>query len=137
SLYWGGITDNGGQRVAEIWRSVNGNWQRLAVSNINVSAGDLRFEVIGSSLKLYLNDALVGSATDTYLKSGLVGVLQTYRGGRVDDFVATPAPAANATTPAPATNVYPAHWLAALDYVMTSLERDHTSRKASTYAYVT
>lgn len=128
SLYWGGITANGSQRVAEIWRSVNGGWLRLAASNISANSGDLRFEVIGSSLKLYLNDALVGSATDTYLKSGLVGALQTNRGGQLDDFVATPA-VANVTAPASATNAYPAHWVAALDYLMTSIGRDHNTRK--------
>src|SRR5262249_39061526 len=50
--------------------------------------GTLRFEVVGTSLRLYFNGALVATATDSVLKSGSVGVSATQHVS-FDDFSAS------------------------------------------------
>lgn len=77
NLYFARLINNGSSVVAQIWRSVNGTKKLLAGQTVTVAAGTLRFEVVGSSLKLFLKDQLVASAIDSALRSGRVGILGT------------------------------------------------------------
>ena len=75
NYYQGVLQGEGGVFTARIFRNVNGVRTQLASAAVNVGAGLLRFEVVGNSLKLFLNDTLAVQATDTMLSSpGYVGV---------------------------------------------------------------
>lgn len=72
-----------------IYRNVGGTWTLLKSATVGTGTGLLRFDVVGSSLRLYLNGALVASATDTAITAaGSVGI----RGinAAFDDFSANP-----------------------------------------------
>jgi hypothetical protein len=117
--YWGGIRYSGGRYVAEIWRAVDGSWTRLSTTYISVNSGALRFEVVGSSLKLYVNNTLTNSVTDTTIAgAGRVGISLTNTGTRLDNF-ALSAPTSTLTTSAtwyaPSSHSASAY-LAALEY---------------------
>lgn len=86
NMYWGSLANRSGVLTAEIWRNYNGTWTRLVSKPVTSSAGLVRFEVVGSSLKLFLNSSLVASATDTVLRSpGITGIRGTANVS-VDDF---------------------------------------------------
>ena len=90
NMYWGTViaTANGGF-AAEIWRNLDGTWKRLASASLASGSGLLRFEVAGSSLKLFVDGALKASATDTTIAGpGLAG-LRASAGQTFDNFVAT------------------------------------------------
>lgn len=80
TMYWGGlIHESTGSRV-EIWKRVNGTWTRLTMVSLSgaPTAGELRFEALGSSLKLFLNNVLVSSTMDTSIQTaGTVGIWST------------------------------------------------------------
>ncbi|MHB1034358.1 MAG: hypothetical protein ACYC35_04220 [Pirellulales bacterium] len=100
SFYLGHLLNTNGQYTAEIWRNVNGAWTQLRRQVVSAGTGNLKLDVVGSSLKLYLNNALVASVQDTALASGTAGV----RGGisTYDDFAVstlTAPPFENATLP--------------------------------------
>ena len=75
NMYWGGITKIGTTYYAQICRNLNGSWG-TALTSVAVSGpiGKVRFEVVGSSLKLFFNDTQVGSTTDTTILTGRVGI---------------------------------------------------------------
>lgn len=78
NMYWGSLANRSGVLTAEIWRNYNGTWTRLVSKPVTSSTGLVRFEVVGSSLKLFLNSSLVASATDTVLRSpGIKGIRGT------------------------------------------------------------
>ena len=66
-----------GVTVASIHRNVAGAWTLLGAQSTSGIAGQLRFEVVGTSLKLFFNNTLVVNATDALLRSGSVGVRST------------------------------------------------------------
>jgi sugar lactone lactonase YvrE len=74
NLYWGALVGNNGQFFADIFRNINGVWTQLAGAPVASGTSTLRFDVVGSSLKLYLNNVLATSATDSALISGTAGV---------------------------------------------------------------
>jgi pectate lyase len=62
----------------------------LASKTFTVSANqwyNVTFSVIGSSLKLYVNDTLQLSATDTKFTAGQIGVGTYYSTAEFDDIV--------------------------------------------------
>ena len=82
------VADGSGGFAAEIWRNVAGFWTQLATTTSSGS-GRLRFEVRGSSLKLFVDNVLKVSATDTMIAGpGLVG-FRSSGGQTYDDFVSS------------------------------------------------
>jgi hypothetical protein len=78
NYYWATLVAVNGHYTAEIWRNVNGRWLRLSSRAVSTGAGTLDFQVVGNSLKLFLNGTLVGSAQDSSLtRAGAVGVRGT------------------------------------------------------------
>jgi hypothetical protein len=79
NMYWGAVVGNNGAFQAVIYRNVNGTWTQLnPFTAIGSGTGTLRFEVVGSSLKLFLNNSLIAFANDTAVTApGTVGI----RGG--------------------------------------------------------
>lgn len=132
SHYWGGLAVRNGRYFAEIWEANNGNWTRLSQTQVTSASGALRFEVIGTSLKLYVNDVLRGSATDSTLTTGSVGVSSTGTSTRVDNFTAAAAPAplsnpAANTASNPTANfsrLQSNQWLAVLDQLLAQWNQD-------------
>jgi hypothetical protein len=123
SQYWGGLSYRNGRYYAEIWESASGSWTRLSQTQVSTGSGALRFEVIGTSLKLYVNNVLRGSVTDNSLAAGSVGVSATNTGSRLDNFAATtaaaPITAPQAVTAGNSAASPSAQWLAALDQLLT------------------
>jgi RHS repeat-associated protein len=95
SEYRGEIVKDGGY-TAEILRDDDGTWTILDQAQTSGS-GTLRFEVIGSSLALYLNGIPLVTATDsTYDSAGAVGIdmsaSEFTHGVTLGDFTAEVAP---------------------------------------------
>jgi hypothetical protein len=101
NLYAGFLTYNpGGSLTADIWRSLNGAWALLASVPVSSSSGTLRFDVVGTSLNLYLNDLLTASATDGSITApGSVGLRGYGAGVSWDDFSASAVTGSGATLP--------------------------------------
>jgi hypothetical protein len=75
NFYFGGLvqTRNGLQPVIKI--HLRGVWTTLATGQtIKATGGTLEFEVVGSSLKLFFNNALVAFTYNSKLTSGAVGM---------------------------------------------------------------
>jgi hypothetical protein len=87
NMYWAGINASGGTFQAQIWRNLNGTWTELFAQNIAGGAGTLRFEVAGSSLKLFDNSNLVAYANDSLVTGGTIGMRGT-AGTSFDNFSA-------------------------------------------------
>ena len=108
TFYWGALNVFGGQPFtqysAQIWKVVNGvatnlNFNAVPIDPANAVNKELRFEVVGSSLKLFLNDQIVSFAFDTSIAAaGSVG-LRTDAGAVLDDFTAAVKPAVTPTLP--------------------------------------
>jgi hypothetical protein len=79
NMYWGGLVGFNGIFQAVIFRNVNGGWTRLNnYSPVSTGTGTVRFDVVGPSLKLYLNNNLVAFASDSVLTApGTVGMRST------------------------------------------------------------
>jgi ELWxxDGT repeat protein len=80
NTYVGTLVANNGVFTAKIRRVVGGISTPLAMTTVNLPIGDgvLRFEASGSLLKLFVDDTLVATATDTTFVSGKVGVSGTH-----------------------------------------------------------
>jgi hypothetical protein len=76
NFYEARLTLNSNALVAAIYRNVNGAFTLLASKTISKRTflGLFKFNLVGSSLSLFLNDSLLASATDTSLTAGSVGV---------------------------------------------------------------
>lgn len=74
NMYFGTIVGSSGIYTAYIYRNLNGVWTILASARVTTGTGTLRFEAVGSSLKLFLNGQLVALAYDSALASGTVGL---------------------------------------------------------------
>ena len=65
----------GGQFQAALFSNIGGTFNTLAVgSTVNTGTGHLAFEVVGPSLRLLFNGAVVAYANDLNLTSGTVGI---------------------------------------------------------------
>ncbi|CEF49335.1 unnamed protein product, partial [uncultured bacterium] len=101
NMYWGAIVNVNGQNFACIFRNVAGTWSLLTSSTTLIgsntavgSTGTLRFEVFGSSLKLFLNGSLIAFAYDSMLTApGSVGI-RSNSGASFDRFSVVPHAAA-------------------------------------------
>lgn len=75
TYYWGGIRQQGDQFVAEIGRRVRGTWKSLATAALPAGQGLVRFEVIGDSQKLFVDDAFVLATNDRKISvAGRIGM---------------------------------------------------------------
>jgi N-acetylneuraminic acid mutarotase len=111
NMYWGMLFNTGGTTYAMIWRNSGGTWTFLDSEAIpgNPMGGLLRFTVIGNSLKLFLNGALVASAVDaTPLAPGSVG-LRSLASTTFENFSARAA-VFDAFTQPNGTPLNPARW---------------------------
>jgi hypothetical protein len=90
NMYYAGITDSNGVYTAQIWGNLDGTWNLLALTTLGKGTGRLRFEVVGASLKLFLDGDLIASAGDTAITGpGYTGVRAT-QGALLDDFFTGP-----------------------------------------------
>jgi hypothetical protein len=87
--YLGLLVNSGGTALARIWSNVGGTWALLAsqtLTGFDLSATHvLRFDVVRSSLNLFVDGTLRASAKDSALTSGRVGIRATV-GATLDDF---------------------------------------------------
>ncbi|MFM8414283.1 MAG: hypothetical protein ACKOCX_06120 [Planctomycetota bacterium] len=90
TYYWGGLQRRDGQVFALVGRQVGGVWQPLGRAAI--PGGDrVRFEVIGNSLRLFVNDRLAVSAYDRGIGQQAFRVgLEGRQGSAFDDFTFAP-----------------------------------------------
>ena len=99
TMYWGGLRRKNGGNVALIRRSVNGIWETLSEQPVTNGSGFVRFDVVGDSLKLFLDGTLVGFVRDRVLTAaGEVGFRST-AGTAVDDFTVAAVMPPTATFP--------------------------------------
>lgn len=90
SMYFGALRGEEGSFKAEIWRQSGGVWTQLASQAVTAGQGLLRFDLVGSSLKLFLDDKLVAFATDNVITAaGQIGIRGT-NDTTVDDFSYAP-----------------------------------------------
>jgi uncharacterized protein YkwD len=85
SMYLGLIAGKNGKFTASIFRELRGVWTRIASAPLGGGTGTLRIEVVGPSLKLFLNGALAVYAFDSRLPSGVTGV-RAGGGALLDNF---------------------------------------------------
>lgn len=145
SEYWGGLAYSNGRYFAQVWKAIDGSWTQLSSRAVSTGAGQLRFEVIGSSLKLSVNGVLTNSVADTALATGRVGVSANNTGARLDNFSVEPVsgavltpPQSAASRPAAVTSgaqaiafprsFSPADWAAAVDQWLATWRRDSIRR---------
>jgi hypothetical protein len=74
NMFWAGLINSGGQYFAQIWVNLGGTWGNWTSQNVGAASGTLRLETVGSSLKLFFNNNLVGYANDSRLTGGTVGM---------------------------------------------------------------
>jgi hypothetical protein len=88
NFYVGMIFNNAGIYQAYIFLNENGSFIQLGMQTLPgfSGTGALRFDVIGSSLKLFVNGVQTVSATDSTLATGLVGIRAA--NASLDDFSA-------------------------------------------------
>jgi len=89
SYYWGGLQRKDGQLFALIGRRVAGVWRPLGRAAI--PAGDrVRFEVLGNSLRLFVDDRLTVSTYDRAIRRSLRVGLEGKQGTAFDEFSFAP-----------------------------------------------
>lgn len=74
NMYFATLVNFNGTFFAQIYRNVGGTWVLLASTTVASGNAVLRFDVIGDSLKLFVNGALAVSATDSMLATGKAGI---------------------------------------------------------------
>jgi Matrixin/HYDIN/CFA65/VesB-like, Ig-like domain/Bacterial pre-peptidase C-terminal domain len=88
--YLANLRMTGGRYRVEIWKQLGGVQSLLSWSYVSSGLGNLRFEVVGSSLKAFWNGTLVAAAADAQLSSGGIGVRSNFVSGvRLDNFSAS------------------------------------------------
>jgi hypothetical protein len=88
--YLANLRYTGGRYRVEIWKQVGGVQTLLSSAFVGSGVGSLRFEVVGSSLKVFWNGALAGSVNDSQLTTGGIGVRSNFViGVRLDNFAAS------------------------------------------------
>ena len=74
-----------------LWRNVGGVWTLLASATVAKGSGLLEFAVVGSSLQLSLDGALLVAVRDTAISSaGYVGIRLIGTGAAADDYLVAP-----------------------------------------------
>jgi hypothetical protein len=107
NMYFGALNHTATGFVAMIWKNVNGTWTSIINQSVSsTGTGTLRFEVVGSSLKLFLDNTLLAFAYDTSLTApGFVG-MRVSAGAVLDNFSTDQI---NLTNPGlPFTDTFPA-----------------------------
>ncbi|RLS21741.1 MAG: hypothetical protein DWH72_01790, partial [Planctomycetota bacterium] len=90
NMYMGTLVQTTAGVTGQIWKNVNGAWSRVGISGIAASSGTLRFDVIGSSLTLSLNNITLVSAQDSSITTaGAIGVRSNGTGVAIDSFTAS------------------------------------------------
>src|SRR5262249_38726064 len=89
NMYLATLEGNNGSFSVSIWRIVAGVKTRLTTVAVGSNSGKLRFEVLGSSLKLFFDDVLVLTATDTLLAGAGLGGVRGSQFVTFDDFFLT------------------------------------------------
>src|SRR5262249_30299122 len=86
NFYLGMIYNNNGVYQAYIFLNQAGTFKQLAEQDLPgfSGSGTLSFSVTGTSLKLYVNNILQASATDSILTAGLIGIRSA--GSSLDNF---------------------------------------------------
>jgi len=101
NAYWGVFFRSDSGYAVQIYKNIGGVTTALRSVNVGGPAGNLRFEVFGTTLNLYFDDVLVTSVIDNALTlAGAAGIRQS--GGTLDQFaaiVATPPALQNAVLP--------------------------------------
>lgn len=101
NAYWGVYFRSDSGFAAQIYKNIGGVSIPLRSVNVSGPAGNLRFEVFGTTLNLYFDDVLVTSVIDNSLTlAGAAGIRQS--GGALDQFAAvvpTPPPTQNVVLP--------------------------------------
>src|SRR5205807_741968 len=70
NMYWGAIGQTGASTyVAVIFKNVNGTWTQLVSQSVSTGTGTLRFEVQGTSLRLFLDYVEVATASDSSISA--------------------------------------------------------------------
>jgi len=88
NAYWGIYYRSDSGYAAQIYKNIGGVPTPLRSVNVPGPAGNLRFEVFGTTLNLFFNEMLVTSVIDdALLGAGAVGLRKT--GGTLDNFAAT------------------------------------------------
>jgi hypothetical protein len=88
NMYVGRLVVTGTGTKAELVRNFNGVQTRLFSRTVTgPTTGVLRLEVVGPSLKLFLNNTLIAFADDDVLKTGSVG-FASFSGASLDNFSA-------------------------------------------------
>ena len=78
--------------TAQLGRRSGGTFTALASVGLTVTAGswfNLRIDLVGSTIRGYVGDTLVGTATDSTLGSGRIGVNTLNASAQVDDVTVT------------------------------------------------
>jgi hypothetical protein len=97
--YWGGLRRKDGGHVALIRRSINGFWETLSQQPVVGGSGLVRFDVVGDSLKLFLDGELVGFVRDRAITAaGAVGIRSTAQTA-IEDWTAAEVLLPTATLP--------------------------------------
>jgi uncharacterized protein YkwD len=88
NFYRGQITSNNGVYTAILYRRLGGGLTQLGPAvTVSTGTGTLRLEVVGNSLKLFLNGRLLTHAFDSALTTGAAGAWGT-PGATLDNFEA-------------------------------------------------
>src|SRR5262249_13049695 len=75
TMYFAGVQDTGGVVTAQIWRLIGGVPKKIATSSTLLSfSGSIRFNITGTSLKLFVDNAQVASVVDANIASGRIGI---------------------------------------------------------------
>lgn len=87
NMYVGQLVGNAGSFTAKISKNVSGTWTDLKTVGLSGTAtGTLRFEVQGDQLRLFWNDVLLLSVTDTSITAAGKAGIRTNAGVSVDNF---------------------------------------------------
>ena len=92
NMYWGTIFKTGANTYrADIWANGFGTWYLLSTSNLAgfSGAGTVRFETIGTSLQLFVDDVLAAETFNGAFGQGFAGIMSLGINPKIDDFTYT------------------------------------------------
>ncbi|MFO0965426.1 MAG: S8 family serine peptidase [Gemmataceae bacterium] len=88
NLYFANWFNYAGHYYVSILRCANGVWTQLGQVETGIGAGRLRFDAVGTSLRVFINNSIVLSRTDAMVTTGSVGV-RAGAGVPLDNFSAS------------------------------------------------